>query len=141
MLLRMNTKIRKSIVALALVAGSLALATPAAHADQGSLPSGCSLSAGGPSVSNGRITYSGQGYCSGNGITTLKVELWHWWSWLPAVTVASAQDNFGPDWYAGGSTCDNGGTADYFTKAAFWRDASRGGDIIRESSPRSLSHC
>ncbi|WP_456284276.1 hypothetical protein [Microbacterium sp. JZ101] len=135
----MKRKLMSLVLAASIALGGVAATAAPAMADQGTLPSGCSLSATAPVASSTKIKYSGQGYCTAPAIYKLHVELWHWWSWLPAVDVHESMDWSGPSWAAGASVCDNGGTADYFTKAAYYRNS--GGDIIRESAVRSVTHC
>lgn len=138
----MRRRIASVTLAVALIAGSLGAAAPA-YADQGTIPAGCTLRVVAPTTSSTKLRYTGYGYCdeSKHSINRHVAVLMHYWSAFPHVAVKTTSDWFGDSYYSAGSTCDGGGTDHYYTKSAYYRYAQYGGDIVRNSSVRLLTHC
>lgn len=139
----MNRKLIATIIAaITCLGGGLVGANAAQAADYGTMPSGCSISPQAPSLSGSRVAWGGSGYCDRSGINSFVAILIHNYDNLPDVRVATAQSfTTRPNWRASGTTCDNGGTTQYYTEAGYWRSVSNGGDVIRTSSQRTLTHC
>lgn len=138
----MKRKLASLAIALGLAAGSIGAAAPA-FANQGTLPSGCTLTAVAPTLSSSKLSYRGYGYCdeSKHSINRHVGVLIHYWAAFPHVAVKTTSDWYGDSYNSAGSTCDGGGTDHYYTKSAYYRYAQFGGDVVRNSSIRLLTHC
>lgn len=135
----MKHRIASLAVAAGLAVGALGAAVPAS-ADQGTIPSGCTLYSVAPTVLSSKLHYRGYGYCdeSKHSINRHVAVLMHYWASFPHVAVKTTSDWFGDNYSSAGSTCDNGGNADYYTKSAYYRYV---GDIVRDSAVKRLRHC
>lgn len=133
----------KTKLATALLTAFIATATAGtqtALADNyGTLPPGCSVSPVAPRLSGAKIRYAASGYCNKN-IKLFVVRLVHNYDVLPDALVRELVQSPAarPNYSLSGTTCDNGGTTQYYTEAGYYIST---GDAMRTSATRTLTHC
>ncbi|MFF2632398.1 hypothetical protein ACFVR6_05920 [Microbacterium sp. NPDC058021] len=140
----MKRKLQASVLAFIILFGGGMLSAQAAHAeDVGTMPSGCSISSGTPYASGAYVKWTGSGYCNATNINNFVARLVHNYDGLPDVRVATVYSSPAnrPNYSATGTTCDGGGTTQYYNESGYYRSAANGGDVIRTSSQVTLTHC
>jgi hypothetical protein len=128
------------IAAVALVVGAIAVVGAPAMADNiGTMPSGCGISASNPTIDVYKgvreIVYGGSAHCAG--ASSIEFRLVHNYTGLPDVRVADSNIP-GDDLTFHGTTCDNGGTTQYYSELAFDGLSTT---VQRVSSTVTLTHC
>ncbi|WP_243233048.1 hypothetical protein [Microbacterium sp. CIAB417] len=89
------------------------------------------------------VKYSGSGYCNAPYINSFVIRLVHNFNGLPDVRVKTKSQSpaAAPNYSLSDTTCDNGNTTEYYTETGYYRHGEAGGDVIRSSSMRTLTHC
>ncbi|HEU5222642.1 MAG TPA: hypothetical protein VFU07_03060 [Candidatus Lumbricidophila sp.] len=140
--LRMRILSNKKTVlasALLLVGSQLIVGAAPANAAGAPMPSGCSLAPSTPAMSGAYVWFGASGYCpAGNGVSRMMVELIHNYDVFPDAWAWDTWDWYGPGYSASATTCDGGGTTQYYTRASFYRSA---GDVWQDSAMKTLTHC
>lgn len=141
----MKARLSTVLAITALLGGALfAVSTPAAADSQGTLPSGCSISPTAPGTkgylpNKPKVTFGGSARCGGS-TTGVTFKLVHNYNGLPdAVAATGYMGAVGTGSYSNSySTCDNGGTTEYYTEIQLhgW-----GSTIQRASGNRTITHC
>jgi len=139
----MKRGISSILLAVALGIGSPVVGATAAHADDtGTMPAGCTISPVTPSLSGSSVKYAGSGKCSAT-INSFNIRLVHDYDNLPDVRVKTKSQSYtaAPNFSLSDTTCDGGGSTKYYTEAGYYRSANYGGDVIRSSAKKTLTHC
>lgn len=110
---------------------------PAVADNSGTLPAGCSISPRTPSISSNRILFGGSALC--RAATSADFRLVHNYNGLPdaRVTNVNIPNQGNGDFRYTGTTCDNGGTTQYYSEIQLYVS----GSPQRVSNTVTLNHC